>query len=318
MPLINMCGICIEMKKIIKNCYYYLRCSNAITPRFYGLSNIHKSSVPLRPIVLFVNSPTYNLSKFLSRVLSSLLKNNYSVRNSRELAECIWHYSVEENECLVSFDIVSLFTSVLVDKTLALVLELLAPGDSLPSRTRLSISDIKQGLQICLDSTVFSYKKSFFKQTFGIAMDSCIFPIIANLYMEHIAHTAITTFHTPSSFWLRNVNDTFCILDKKHVSGFHSRLNSICFHIQFTMENEHDFSLPFLDVLVSRNVCKVINTANTSLTTAIYKKNTQHPHGQIPPLHITSSQTPEAHCDKDTTVTTKLLLFMPLKLLVRP
>ena len=126
--------------------------------------------MPLRPIVSFVNSPTYNLSKFLSRVLSSLLKNDYSVRNSREFVECIKNYSVEENECLVSLDVVSLFTSVPVDKALALVLELLASDDSLPSRTCLSISDIKQGLQICLNSTVFSYKKSFFKQTFGTPM----------------------------------------------------------------------------------------------------------------------------------------------------
>ena len=145
---------------------YYLRCSNAITPRFYGLPKIHKSSVPVRPIVSFVNSPTYNLSKFLSRVLSSLLKNNYSVRNSREFVECIKNYSVEENECLVSFDVVSLFTSVPVDKALALVLELLASDDSLSSRTRLSISDIKHGLQIYLDSTVFFIQKIFFQANF--------------------------------------------------------------------------------------------------------------------------------------------------------
>ena len=161
-----------------------------------------------------------------------------------------------------------------VDKTFALVLELLASDDSLPSRTRLSISDIKQGLQICLDSTVFSYKNFFFKQTFGTPMGSCNSSSIANLYMEHIEHTAITTFHTPPSLWLRYVDDTFCILDNKRISGFHSHLNSICSHIQFTMENEHDFSLSFLDVLVSRNVCKENNTTNTSLTTTIYKKNT--------------------------------------------
>ena len=73
-----------------------------------------------------------------------------------------------------------------VDKALDLVLELLTSDDSLPSRTRFSISDIKQGLQICLVSTVFSYKKSFFKQTFGTPIGPCISSIIANLYMEHI------------------------------------------------------------------------------------------------------------------------------------
>ena len=105
LELINMCGICIEMKKLIRNVitiYVVLMLS------LRGFMKIHKSSVPLRPIVSFVNSPTYNLSKFLSRVLSSLLKNNYSVRNSREFLECIKNYSVEENECLVSFDVVSL------------------------------------------------------------------------------------------------------------------------------------------------------------------------------------------------------------------
>ena len=79
------------------------------------------------------------------------------------LLNVLGNYSVEENECLVSFDVVSLFTSVPVDKALALVLELLASDDSLPSRTRLSISDIKQGLQICLDSTVFFIQKVFFQ-----------------------------------------------------------------------------------------------------------------------------------------------------------
>ena len=117
-----------------------------------------------------------------------------------------------------------LFTSVQVDKAFDLVLELLSSDDALPSRTSLSISDIKQGLKICLDSTIFSYKDSFYKQTFGTPMGSCISPIIANIYMEHIEHIAITTFHIPPSLWLRYVDDTCCILEKEHVIAFHSHL----------------------------------------------------------------------------------------------
>ena len=92
--------------------------------------------------------------------------------------------------------------------------------------------------------------------------------------MEHIEHIAITTFHTPPSLWLRYVDDTICILDKEHVTAVHSHLNSICSNIQFTMENEKNSSLPFLDVLVSRKVGNESNTTVIPLTTSIYKKPT--------------------------------------------
>ena len=105
-------------------------------------------------------------------------------------------------------------------------------------------------------------------------MGSCISPIIASIYMEHIEHTAITTFHTPPSLWLRYVDDTFCILNKDHINDFHTHFNSICLHIPFTIEKEHNFSLPFLDVLVKRNSRNGSTTTNSLLSTTIYRKPT--------------------------------------------
>ena len=86
---------------------------------------------------------------------------SYLRRYSREFVEYVKNCRVQKNEIFVSFDVVSLFTSVPVDKAFDLVLELLSSDDALPSRTSLSISDIKQGLKICLDSTIFSYKDFF-------------------------------------------------------------------------------------------------------------------------------------------------------------
>ena len=52
----------------------------------------------------FINSPTYNLSKFLSRILSSPLVNCYSVRNCTEFVDYVQNFTTSENEILVLID----------------------------------------------------------------------------------------------------------------------------------------------------------------------------------------------------------------------
>ena len=81
--------------------------------------------------VSFINSTMYNQSKFLSRILSSILVNRFTVRNSKEFVDYVQNFRISENEILVSFDVVSLFTSVSVDKTLGLALNLLSSDESL-------------------------------------------------------------------------------------------------------------------------------------------------------------------------------------------
>ena len=45
-------------------------------PRIYGLLKIHKVDVPLRPIVLCVNTFAYDLSAYLANILSPLTGNS--------------------------------------------------------------------------------------------------------------------------------------------------------------------------------------------------------------------------------------------------
>ena len=144
--------------KIKQDKYYWLRCSKAVMPRFYGLPKIHKVNVPLRPIVSFVNSPTYNISKFLSKIIKPLMTNRFSVTNSIDFIDRIKDVVIEEDDILVSFDVVSLFTSVPVDCAIKCIFDLLVVDDSLPTRTQLNAHDIKTGLEICSNSSVFSFQ----------------------------------------------------------------------------------------------------------------------------------------------------------------
>ena len=49
--------------------YYRLRCSVPKPPKLYGLPKLHKPGIPMRPIVSFCGSPSYQLSKYLTTIL---------------------------------------------------------------------------------------------------------------------------------------------------------------------------------------------------------------------------------------------------------
>ena len=52
--------------------YNRLRCSVPQPPKLYGLPKLHKPNIPMRTIVSFCWSPTYQLSKHLTNVLKPL------------------------------------------------------------------------------------------------------------------------------------------------------------------------------------------------------------------------------------------------------
>ena len=63
--------------------------------------------INIRPIVSFINSPTYNISKYLVTVLSPMVA---FVKNSKEFTGFISSQTIETGWVLVSFDVTSLFT----------------------------------------------------------------------------------------------------------------------------------------------------------------------------------------------------------------
>ena len=147
-----------EGKKIRFDLYKLLRSCDSALPRIYGLPKIHKPDVPLHPIVSFVGSVTYNLSKFLKNVLSPLVgTTKYSVKNSKEFVDLLSSTKIKDFESQVSFDIVSLFTSVPIDLARSVVLKRLSSDCTLVDRTDLCVDDIMKAFDICMEATFFVY-----------------------------------------------------------------------------------------------------------------------------------------------------------------
>ena len=125
-----------------------------VLPKIYRLPKIHKPNVPLCPIVSFIGTATYQLAKFLMQILVPLVGNTkYTVKNSSEFVELISFIKLGKSESQVSFDVVSLFTSVPLKTAKTIVANRVGDDCTLGERTSLAVPEIMEALDICLQSS---------------------------------------------------------------------------------------------------------------------------------------------------------------------
>ena len=106
--------------------YRRLRHSGCQPPMIYGLPKKHKTSVPLRPIVFCIGSPSYQLSKHISSFLTPLAVQTEShVENSEHFVKTMRDVWMMEDEVLVTFDVVSFFTNVPIGEAVKVIQEML-------------------------------------------------------------------------------------------------------------------------------------------------------------------------------------------------
>ena len=111
-----------EEKKLTEEQYKYLYPTSEAIPRLYCTPKIHKEGTPLRPIVDYLGSIGYNVSKSLSDLLSPIVgKTEHHVNNSKEFIEEMKDVKLESDEMLNSHDVVSLFTNVPIPLTMNII-----------------------------------------------------------------------------------------------------------------------------------------------------------------------------------------------------
>ena len=104
-----------------------IRPKSAQLGKAYGLPKIHKKYTiipPFRPIVDTTGTAQYGIAKYLANLLNPLRLNGYSLKDSFEAVDIIQTIPQElfsEGYSYVSFDVVSLFTNVPLDKTIRII-----------------------------------------------------------------------------------------------------------------------------------------------------------------------------------------------------
>ena len=187
--------------------------TGCVPPKFYGLPKIHKPDTPLRPIVSSCGSVTYGVAKKLAKILKSLVgKSPHHINSTQDFVKQVRHITLVPGECLSSYDVSALFTSVPIDPALKIIKDLLVKDPTLKDRTVIGVNDIILPLEFCLKNTYFFFQGQFFEQVEGAAMGSLVCPIVANLYMEYVEQKALSTAPHPlgsgAGLWMTPLSST--------------------------------------------------------------------------------------------------------------
>ena len=84
--------------------------------------------LPIRPMVSNIVTATYQLAKYLAKLLSPLCQSEYIVKSTKDFIEKIRNVNVPHGFDMISFDVKSLFTSVPLEETINLALDRIYHG----------------------------------------------------------------------------------------------------------------------------------------------------------------------------------------------
>nr|VZI41112.1 unnamed protein product [Spirometra erinaceieuropaei] len=152
---------------------------------------------------------------------------------------------------MASFDVTFPFTSIPQDLAIGTI-ELLLQSKYDETENRLGHAQVLQLLQLCL-RTYFTFDGTIYEQVKGTPMGSPISGFIPEAVLQRL-ESLVFQHHRPK-FWARYVNDTFLVIDRNQLLTFNERLNAVFPDIQFTMEEDENNQLAFLDVLLCRKDC---------------------------------------------------------------
>ena len=179
------------------------------------------------------------------------------IKNSFEFAGFIKNcYS--HNKFMSSFDICSLFTCVPILETINIC------ADMLYRAFRKAV--FVELMKFATTSVEFNFNNIMYRQVDGISMGSVLGPTMAGIFVG-FHEVDLFSKCTVSDEYFRSVEVTFSIFGSEtEACKFFSHLNKMHPSHRFTLEKESNFTLPFLDVLVYKDV--------SCFLTSVYPKPT--------------------------------------------
>ena len=165
--------------KVSEQVYNRLYPTGSCPGKFYETAKIHKfplngnaDDVPLRSIVSNIDTATYNLAKFLSKLLALLRESEYTVKNTKTFVDNMKKEIIQSGYNIVSFDVKSLFTNVPPDWTINIMLKWIYDDPEL--MTTITTPKLKEMLVLCTKNVHFTFNGKTYIQTDSMARQSAL------------------------------------------------------------------------------------------------------------------------------------------------
>lgn len=246
----------LKMNKTIKpeNIYQFID-NNCFVAQLYGLIKVHKKDSPMRPIVAACSAPGFKLAKLITSMLSSIFhEKGYHARDSTDFVQQVNGQHIEQNECMISFDVISMFTNLPIDHLISIIE---TRKDLILKRFNINFSTLRTILIFILkECAVFSWNNTIYRQKDSLAMGSPLSPILAKILMTHLIDSIMPDFLIKPKILVLYVDDSFWVVNNSQVEPILTALNAYHSKIKFTLERETisdtGSSLDFLDISVYR------------------------------------------------------------------
>ncbi|XP_055522825.1 uncharacterized protein LOC129717004 [Wyeomyia smithii] len=236
-----------------------LRTYTAICPRIYRQPKAHKAELPLQPVVPNITAPTYALSKYVTNRLQQAFTSKYNISDSfRE----IYQHHHAPDYVIVSFDFVSLFTNVPQDLIMQTIIY---RWPSIKEKTSINLNLFPEMVEFCLKCSYFQFRGKYYLQQTGTAMGSPLSPFLADMVMEDLICNAARKLSFTPPVLKKYVDDLILALPKQETLNTLGIFNDFHPNLQFTMEEDSNGALPYLDT-------KVIRSAQQTLSKECYSK----------------------------------------------
>ncbi|XP_065663098.1 uncharacterized protein LOC136085707 [Hydra vulgaris] len=160
--------------------------SDPIPPRMYGLIKAHKpeKAYPMRIVVSTISTPNYGISNYLVKAIKPIL-NKTRLTNSFDFVSKANSWNVDENEVQVSFDVINLYPSIPLKEATLILIDQLNKGDYYRCSTKLTISETKTLIELCLHRCYFLWNNEIHELENSVPIGLSFMVVLTESFLQH-------------------------------------------------------------------------------------------------------------------------------------